>query len=68
MPTDDEACTRKELIDPALVKAVWNVKDLAPFGIKIPVNGYDTEPWNNVTDYFLYQSNREVVAVVEAKR
>lgn len=30
--------------------------------------GYDAEPWNGVTDYFLYAPGGEVMAVVEAKR
>jgi type I site-specific restriction endonuclease len=37
-------------------------------GIEIPVDGYDAEPWNGVTDYCLYQPNGEAIAVVEAKR
>ena len=32
------------------------------------MDGYDAEAWNGVTDYCLYRENREVLAVVEAKR
>jgi type I restriction enzyme, R subunit len=61
MPTS-EANTRKELIDLALTQAGWTNQ----VGLEIPVDGYDAEPWNGVTDYCLYQPNREVIAVVEA--
>ncbi len=64
----NEARTRQERIDPALKKAGWDVHDSAQVGIEIPVDGYDAEPWNGVTDYCLYQPNGEVIAVVEAKK
>jgi len=64
----NEANTRKELIDKALQTAGWNLEDPNQVGIEIPVDGYDAEPWNGVTDYCLYQPNGEVIAVVEAKR
>lgn len=64
----NEARTRKDLIDPALIKAGWNVSDPAEVGIEIPVDGYDAEPWNGVTDYCLYRPNGDVIAVVEAKK
>ena len=35
---------------------------------EIPVDGYDAEPWNGISDYTLYRENGEVLAVVEAKR
>ena len=63
-----EAETRKEMIDPALERAGWNLRNHAQVGIEIPVDGYDQEPWNGVTDYCLYRANGEVIAVVEAKR
>lgn len=66
--TPNEARTRKERIDPALEKAGWNVMDPAQVGREIPVDGVDQEPWNGVTDYCLYRTNGEVLAVVEAKR
>jgi hypothetical protein len=64
----NEARTRKEKIDPALLKAGWNLHDPLQVGIEIPVDGYDAEPWNGITDYCLYRENGEVVAVVEAKK
>ncbi|MCT7954310.1 hypothetical protein [Laspinema palackyanum] len=64
----NEANTRKELIDKALQTAGWNLEDPNQVGIEIPVDGYDAEPWNGVTDYCLYQPNGEAIAVVEAKR
>ena len=64
----NEARTRKEQIDPALLKAGWNLRDPLQVGIEIPVDGYDAEPWNGVTDYCLYRENGEVMAVVEAKK
>lgn len=63
-----ESKTRKELIDPQLELAGWHLRDKSRVGIEIPVDGYDVEPWNGVTDYCLYRSNGEVIAVVEAKR
>jgi type I site-specific restriction endonuclease len=36
--------------------------------IEIPVDGYDTEPWNGISDYTLCRENGEVLAVVEAKK
>ena len=66
--TANEGETRKNLIDPALEKAEWILSDRSQVGLEIPVDGYDAEPWNGVTDYCLYQPNGEVIAVVEAKR
>ena len=71
MPADrriSEQRTRKEMIDPQLEKAGWYLRDHAKVKIEIPVDGYDAEPWNGVTDYCLYRENGEVLAVVEAKR
>jgi len=63
-----EANTRKELIDPAIQKAGWDLQDKLQVGIEVPVDGYDAEPWNGVTDYVLFRENGEVLAIVEAKR
>lgn len=60
--------TSKEMIDPQLEKAGWFLRDHSKVKIEIPVDGYDAEPWNGVTDYCLYRENGEVLAVVEAKR
>jgi type I restriction enzyme R subunit len=40
-----EAKTRKELIDPALVRAGWDVSDPARVGLEIPVDGFDPMAW-----------------------
>jgi len=64
----NEARTRKELIDKALIVAGWNLLDSSQVGFEIPVDGAGAEPWNGVTDYCLYRPNGEVLAVVEAKR
>lgn len=63
-----EELTRKQIIDPQLEKAGWYLRDKSKVGIEIPVDGYDTEPWNGVTDYCLFRENGEVLAVVEAKK
>jgi type I site-specific restriction endonuclease len=65
--TINEAKTHKELIDPEPEKAGWHLKDKSRGGLKIPVDGYDAGPWNDVTDYCLFLPNGEVIAVVEAK-
>src|SRR6266498_1243812 len=64
----NEELTRKEMIDPQLEKAGWYLRDHSRVKIEIPVDGYDAEPWNGVSDYTLYRENGEVLAVVEAKR
>ncbi|MDE3091648.1 MAG: DEAD/DEAH box helicase family protein, partial [Chloroflexota bacterium] len=66
--TLNEAKTRENLIDPALTRAGWNLINRSQVGLEIPVDGYDAEPWNGVTDYSLYRPNGEIIAVVEAKR
>jgi len=63
-----ESETRKTTIDPQLEKAGWYLRDHSKVKIEIPVDGYDAEPWNGVTDYTLYRENGEVLAVVEAKK
>jgi len=63
-----EELTRKEMIDPQLEKAGWYLHDHSKVKIEIPVDGYDAEPWNGVSDYCLYRENGEVLAVVEAKK
>jgi type I restriction enzyme R subunit len=63
-----EERTRKEMIDPQLDKAGWYLRDHSKVKIEIPVDGYDAEPMNGVTDYCLYRENGEVLAVVEAKK
>ncbi len=60
-----EERTRKEMIDPQLERAGWYLRDHSKVKIEIPVDGYDAEPWNGVSDYCLYRENGEVLAVVE---
>ncbi|MBE0682988.1 MAG: hypothetical protein IH589_13835 [Anaerolineales bacterium] len=55
-----EERTRKEMIDPQLEKADWYLRDHSKVKIEIPVDGYDKEPWNGVSDYTLYCENGEV--------
>src|SRR5438477_4744339 len=63
-----EAQSRRALIDPALRNAGWHLDDRTQVGLEIPVDGYDAEPWNGVTDYCLYDAIGSVIAVVEAKK
>jgi len=46
-----EERTRKEMIDPQLERAGWYLRDHSKVKIEIPVDDYDAEPWNGVTDY-----------------
>jgi type I restriction enzyme R subunit len=64
----NEALTRIRLIDPQLRQAEWRLDDKTQVRREIPVDGYDAEPWNGVTDYCLYEPGGQVLAVVEAKR
>ena len=66
----------KEMIDPSirpighsgrrpqLERAGWYLRDHSKVKIEIPVDEYDAEPWNRVSDYMLYRENGEVLAVV----
>ncbi len=51
-----------------LKKAGWNLSDRTQVGFEIPVADYDSSVNEGVTDYCLYRSNGEVLAVIEAKR
>jgi len=64
----NESETRALLIDPWITKAGWNLGDRTQVIREIPVDGYNAEPWNGVTDYCLYHPDGTVLAVVEAKR
>lgn len=59
--------TRKEMIDPQLERAGWYLRDHSKVKTEIPVDGYDAEPWNGVSDYCLYRENGEmpVLGLVE---
>jgi len=63
----NEANTRKEIIDQALETAGWNLNDSNQVGMEIPVDGYDAQPWNGVTDYCIYLPNGEVIAGEQVK-
>jgi type I restriction enzyme, R subunit len=66
--TFNEAQTRSLHIDPQLRAADWKLNDRTQVRLEVPVDGYDAEPWNGVTDYCLYDASGNVLAVVEAKR
>lgn len=63
-----EELTRKQIIDPStgsgqspqLETAGWYLRDHSKVKTEIPVDGYDAEPWNGVSDYCLYRENGEV--------
>ena len=63
-----EAKTRALQIDPQLRAAGWTLHDRTQVRREVPVDGYDAEPWNGVTDYCLYDASGNVLAVLEAKR
>lgn len=63
-----EARARLRHIHPELTRAGWDLTDRSRLRREVPVDGYDAEPWNGVTDYCLYSDNGEVLAIVEAKR
>ena len=48
MPDPTEGKTRKELIDPALRGAGWNVADPSQVGLEIPVDGFDPQAWSEL--------------------
>jgi type I restriction enzyme R subunit len=66
--TLNEGQTRVLHIDPQLWAADWKLNDRTQVRLEVPVDGYDAEPWNGVTDYCLYDASGNVLAVVEAKR
>jgi hypothetical protein len=53
----DEAKARVLHIDPQSRAADWKLNDRAQVRLEVPVDGYDAEPWNGVTDYCLYDSS-----------
>lgn len=60
--------TRYSIIDPLIAKAEWNLADHTQVGFEIPVQNYDKTRVTGFTDYCLYRTNGEVLAVVEAKK
>ena len=57
-----EERTRKEMIDPQLEKAGWFLRDYSKVKTEIPVDGYDAEPWNGVSDYCHLRSQKRASA------
>lgn len=64
----NESQTRYTLIDPSIKKAGWNLADRSQIWFEVPVQGYDASPQSGITDYCMFRTNGEVLAVVEAKR
>lgn len=60
--------TRYSIIDPLLRKAGWNLADHTQVRFEIPVQNYDKTRVTGFTDYCLYRTNGEVLAIIEAKR
>jgi type I restriction enzyme R subunit len=48
LSSPSEAKTRRELIDPALKKAGWDVNNPDQVRIEIPVDGFDPEAWHRL--------------------
>ena len=48
MSTPTESQTRKDLIDPALEKAGWNLGDFDQVRVEIPVDGFDPAAWKEL--------------------
>lgn len=44
----NETTTRREMIDPALKKAGWDVNDPQRVGLEIPVDGFDPQAWQQL--------------------
>jgi hypothetical protein len=49
--TVNEAQTRALHSDPQLRVADWKLNDRTHVRLEVPVDGYDAELWNGVTDY-----------------
>jgi type I site-specific restriction endonuclease len=47
----NEAQARYVLINPALRQAGWNLDNRAQIGFEVPVDGYDAESRNGVTNF-----------------
>ena len=56
----NEALTRALQIDPQLRLANWKLNDRTQVRLEVPVDGYDAEPWNGVTDYCMYDASGNV--------
>ncbi len=63
-----ESETRALLINRQLLNAKWKLDDRTQVRFEVPVENYDTAPWNGFTDFCLYDHDGCVLAVIEAKR
>ena len=61
--TPNEAKTRKELIDPALLRAGWDVNNRKQVGIEIPVDGFDAAAWQSPERQPLFHGEHEVQSI-----
>jgi type I site-specific restriction endonuclease len=59
----NEIKTRALHIERQLRAADWRLNDRTLVRLEVPVDGYDAEPWNRVTDYRLYDATGDVLAV-----
>jgi type I site-specific restriction endonuclease len=57
--------TRYNLINP-LAKAEWYLSDRSQIWFEVPVEGYDASQQSGITDYCLFRTNCEMLAVIEA--
>lgn len=57
MPDPTEARTRKELVDPALEKAGWDLEDETQVGIEIPADQYDAAAWHQLAAQLHHQQD-----------
>jgi hypothetical protein len=48
--------------------ADWKLQDRTQVRLEVPVDGYNAEPWNGVTDYCLYDASGNVLAVLQANK
>ena len=64
----NESQTRAQFINPQLLAARWKLDDRSLVRFEIPVDGYDAQPWDGVTDYCFYDFAGSVLPVTEAKR
>lgn len=62
--TLNEAQTRTLHIDPQLRAADWKLNDRTQVRLELPVDGYDAQPWNSITDYCLYDASGNVAGFV----
>ena len=72
----NEARTRETLIDPALARAGWDMRDRDQVRIEVPVDGFDPRAWAAFREQATvlrepgvpYSADGDILAIVEAKR